>query len=256
MKGARISDFGGKSLNAADDHAQIYPDFEHPESEKLRQWFGINSASNFEQVRCLTAKPQGRESGGDNVRQEKGGNSNNLNLIREISDSLQDENDVDQFHFFFLNGYVSRIKNDDRIYYPACQSENCRRKVIEDSTGYKCEHCGKTYGSYTPTYMITARISDFTDSIYVNFAREHGAALMGMKAEEFKEFKENKSEEEVQAYFDSLLFKPLNIMIKGKFEFFNGENRMRYFAVKVFPHNTGQENRALLKRLEIYKHAI
>jgi hypothetical protein len=27
--------------------------------------------------------------------------------------------------------------------------------------------------------MITAKVSDFTDSLYVNFAREHGAALMG-----------------------------------------------------------------------------
>lgn len=101
--------------------------------------------------------------------------------------------------------------------------------------------------------MITAKISDFTDSIYINFAREHGTALMGMKAEEFKEFKEHESEEKVQAYFDSLLFKTFNIMVKGKFEFFNGENRMRYFAVKVFPHNVQAENRALLKRLEMYK---
>ena len=39
-----------------------------------------------------------------------------------------------------------------------------------------------------------------------------------MTAEEFKEFKENESEEKVQAYFDSLLFKTFNIMVKGKFE--------------------------------------
>lgn len=101
--------------------------------------------------------------------------------------------------------------------------------------------------------MITAKVSDFTDSIYVNFAREHGAALMGMSAEEFKEFKETETEEKVQAYFDSLLFKTFNIMVKGKFEFFNGENRMRFFAVKVFPHNVQAENRALLRRLEIYR---
>jgi len=43
-------------------------------------------------------------------------------------------------------------------------------------------------------------------------------------------------------------------MVKGKFEFFNGERRMRFFAVKVFPHNVQTENRALLKRLEIYSH--
>ena len=107
--------------------------------------------------------------------------------------------------------------------------------------------------SYQPTYMITAKISDFTESIYVNFAREHGAALMGMSAEEFKEFRETESEENIQNYFDSLLFKTFNIMVKGKFEYFNGENRMRYFAVKVFPHNVQAENRALLKRLEMYK---
>jgi replication factor A1 len=151
-----------------------------------------------------------------------------------------------------LNGYISRINNDEKIYYPACQSDNCRRKVIEDSTGYKCEHCGKTFISFQPTYMISARISDFTESIYVNFAREHGAALMGMKAEEFKEFKENHSEQEVQNFFDSLLLKPFNIMVKGKYEMFNNEYRMRYFAVKVFPHNVQAENKALLKRLEMY----
>ena len=43
-------------------------------------------------------------------------------------------------------------------------------------------------------------------------------------------------------------------MVKGKFEFFNGERKMRFFAVKVFPHNVSAENRALLKRLEIYNH--
>lgn len=106
---------------------------------------------------------------------------------------------------------------------------------------------------YNPTFMITAVISDFTESIYVNFAREHGDKLMGMTAQQFKTFKENESEATVQKYFDDLLFKPYNIMVKGKYEYFNGENRMRYFAVKVFPHNIQNENRALLSRLEMYK---
>jgi len=41
---------------------------------------------------------------------------------------------------------------------------------------------------------MTAKISDFTESIFVTFARDHGTTLMGMSAEEFKEFKENNSE--------------------------------------------------------------
>jgi hypothetical protein len=38
--------------------------------------------------------------------------------------------------------------------------------------------------------MIMARISDFTDSMYVYFTRENGTSLMGKTAEKFKEFKE------------------------------------------------------------------
>lgn len=120
---------------------------------------------------------------------------------------MKDSNDVDQHHMLFFNGYVSMIKNDDRIYYPACKNENCRRKVVEDQAGYRCENCGKTYESYTPTYMIMARVSDFTDSIYVYFTRENGTSLMGKTADKFKEFKENSTDEQVQNYFDSLLFR-------------------------------------------------
>jgi len=158
---------------------------------------GVDIQNN---MTSLTKKPQSRNDQAAAEAMNNNGDKNkasNLNLITEINDSLQEENDVDQFHFFFLNGYVSRIKNDERIYYPACQGENCRRKVVEDTAGFKCEHCGKTFLTYQPTYMITAKISDFTESIFVNFAREHGTALMGMKAEEFKEFRENNSEQDV-----------------------------------------------------------
>ena len=58
----------------------------------------------------------------------------------------------------------------------------------------------------------------------------------------------------MNVFFDQLLFRHFNIMIKGKIEQYNGENRMRYFAIKVLPHNTSAENKALLRRLELYKH--
>ena len=92
---------------------------------------------------------------------------------------MNSENDADKYQYYFLNGYVSRIKNDERIFYAACCSDNCRRKVSEEPQGFRCEYCNKSFASFRPTYMITAKMSDFTDSIYVNFAREHGTALMG-----------------------------------------------------------------------------
>ena len=167
VKGARVSDYGGKSLNAADDHAQIYTDLKHPDVAKLQRWYNENKGNA--DFNSLTAKREPR----DNTQVDRNeGKASNVNLVAEINEVLQNENDTDNAHFFFLNGFLARIKNTDNLYYPACPGENCRRKVVEESTGYRCENCQKTYMTFNPTYMITAKISDFTESIWVNFARE------------------------------------------------------------------------------------
>lgn len=88
---------------------------------------------------------------------------------------------MDASHVFFINGFLCQIKNDEKLMYCACPVENCKRKVNEVSPGaFRCEACDKTFPNFVPTYMITAKIADFTDSIYINFAREHGTAIMGM----------------------------------------------------------------------------
>ena len=54
VKSARASDFGGKSLNVADDHAQLFPDIDHPDTIKLKQWYHTVNMAN---VNNLTQKP-------------------------------------------------------------------------------------------------------------------------------------------------------------------------------------------------------
>jgi len=139
-------------------------------------------------------------------------------LICEIEESLRDENDYDNRHIFTINGYVARIKNQDRVFYPACPNDDCRKKVIEEAGAYKCENCQKTYPDFKPTYMISAKISDFTDSLYVNFTRDQGEAIIGMPADAYKKKTDQMSEDEISDFFDTLMFKHFNIMIKGRME--------------------------------------
>ena len=74
-----------------------------------------------------------------------------------------------------------------------------------------------------------------------------------MTADQFKVFKETK-QDEFEAFVDSLMFKEVNLMVRGKYQTYNGETKMKYFAVKVLPQrNIKSENAALLKRLNIYK---
>ena len=38
VKGARVSEFGGKSLNAADDHSSLFMDLNHDRCKQLLKW--------------------------------------------------------------------------------------------------------------------------------------------------------------------------------------------------------------------------
>lgn len=39
VKGARVSEFGGKSLNAADDHSSLFPELNHDRCRALLRWY-------------------------------------------------------------------------------------------------------------------------------------------------------------------------------------------------------------------------
>lgn len=39
VKGARVSEFGGKSLNAADDHSTLFPELNHERCRQLAKWY-------------------------------------------------------------------------------------------------------------------------------------------------------------------------------------------------------------------------
>lgn len=73
------------------------------------------------------------------------------------------------------------MTNDDKIYYLSCP--DCRKKVIEEATGWRCENCNKIQLTNTPTYMLSARLLDTSGGVYICFPRELGEPILnGMAA--------------------------------------------------------------------------
>lgn len=63
----------------------------------------------------------------------------------------------------------------------------------------------------------------------------------------------NSPEEEVTQFFQSFLFKKLNIMVKAKQEHYMGELKTKFYAVRVFPASYELENISMNNRLLMYK---
>ena len=70
IKGAKVSDFGGHSLNAASDHAQLFTDLtENTTFNRLSEWWRLFQIKNdddkdqfLSQMNSLTQKREPRES--------------------------------------------------------------------------------------------------------------------------------------------------------------------------------------------------
>ena len=67
VKGARVSEFGGKSLNAADDHSVLFVNMNHERCRGLKNWYDnlMENGSNdpLQGIRSLTLKSSKQEHG-------------------------------------------------------------------------------------------------------------------------------------------------------------------------------------------------
>ena len=92
--------------------------------------------------------------------------------------------------YYYVSAYIWILKNDDKTYYLACPEDKCKRKVIEESVGWRCTNCDKTYQNCVPTYMLSAKLADVSESFFVNFYRQEGTAIMGLPADKLKDIKD------------------------------------------------------------------
>lgn len=88
-----------------------------------------------------------------------------------------------------MNGYVSNIKKDANMIYSSCP--NCKKKVSEEDSGWRCEKCERYYPLPENRYILMAKFSDCSDSIYVNFFDQNAVPIMGnTSANDMKQFKD------------------------------------------------------------------
>jgi replication factor A1 len=149
------------------------------------------------------------------------------------------------------------VKNDDRTFYLACPEDSCKKKVIEESVGWRCENCNKTYPHCNPTYMLRAKISDVSDAAYVDFYRNEGTALMGLPADKLKELKDQGDIQVINEAYADRLYRHFAFLLKVRTRPGFGDNagqlQYSYSCIKIIPHQYKTENHMLLLRLNVYK---
>jgi replication factor A1 len=185
FKGVSVSDFGGRSLSMFSSSTMtVNPDI--PEAHGLRGWFdsegqALSEKNDWKNFSSAGLGGTGMGFGGDFTSDLK-----ERRTIGQVRDQNLGMSTDDKPDFFTMRGIVVHLKQDN-MYYPACASDGCNKKVtLEGNNSWRCEKCDRSFEAPEYRYIISANIQDYTGHIWLNGFNDVGEQLLGITANEYE----------------------------------------------------------------------
>ncbi|OTB09130.1 hypothetical protein M426DRAFT_316422 [Hypoxylon sp. CI-4A] len=217
FKGLKVSDFGGRSLSLLSSGTiSVDPDIE--EAHRLKGWYDSQGRTdNFASHNNMSS--MGAATGrGDQTK-----------LICQVKDENLGMENPD---YFDLKATVVYIKQDN-FAYPACSTENCNKKVVDQGDGtWRCEKCDIAHPRPQYRYIMSVNVNDHTGQLWLSCFDDVGRVIMGMSADELMEIKEN-DEDRIAGIFDAANCTKLHFTCRAKMDTYGETQRVRYQVMRA-----------------------
>ncbi|KAI0146990.1 replication factor-A protein [Xylariaceae sp. FL1272] len=213
FKGVKVSDFGGRSLSLLSSGTMaVNPDIE--EAHRLKGWYDSQGRTeNFNTHNSMASMGAAT------------GRKNQTKCIQQVKDENLGMGENPEY--FDLKATIVYIKQDN-FAYPACSSENCNKKVIDQGDGtWRCEKCDIAHPKPQWRYIMSVNVNDHTGQMWLSCFDDVGQIVMGMSADELTEIKEN-NEDRLSAVFEAANCSKLSFRCRAKMDTYGENQRVRY----------------------------
>ncbi|XP_041053664.1 replication protein A 70 kDa DNA-binding subunit isoform X1 [Carcharodon carcharias] len=237
IKGARLSDFGGRSLSVlSSSTVMINPDI--PEAFKLRAWFDT----------------EGQALEGTSISDVKSGSfaggSTNWKMLLEVKN--ENLGHGDKADYYTTVGTVVYLKKENCM-YQACPTTECNKKVVDQQNGlYRCEKCDREFTNFKYRMILSVNLADFGENQWVTCFQETAEAILGQNATYLGELKDS-NEQAFEEIFQNANFRSYICRIRVKLETYNDESRIKATMMDVKPVDHKEYSKRLI--MNIRKHA-
>ncbi|KAJ8267219.1 hypothetical protein GJAV_G00139920 [Gymnothorax javanicus] len=234
VKGARLSDFGGRSLSALfSSTVMINPDI--PEAYKLRGWY--DKEGHALDGQSLTEMRAGGGGGGGNT---------NWKMLSDVkSEHLGHGEKADYFSCVATIVYLRK----ENCLYQACPSQDCNKKVVDQLNGmYRCEKCDREFPNFKYRLILSANIADCGDNQWVTCFQDSAEVILGHDADYLGKLRES-SEASFEEVFQHANFSTYNFRIRVKLETYNDETRIKATVMEVQPVDHREYSRRLISSI-------
>jgi len=237
VKGARLSDWGGRSLSIASSSQSIL-NADIKESHSLRGWYdSVGHSVDFNEYRS-----DGAQGGGGNY-------STNWKTFAEAKGESTALTSSGKADYYTVKGTIVFMKKDNCM-YQACPSSDCNKKVVDQSNGlFRCEKCNKEYPNYQWRMILNLNVADSSDNQWATCFQDTAEMILGKSADDI-----GKLREENEAAFDTMFteatFKSFVFKLRSKMETYNDESRMKTVCVNATQVDFAEYNKHLIEDIE------
>ncbi|KAI5626710.1 replication protein A 70 kDa DNA-binding subunit, partial [Silurus asotus] len=236
IKGARLSDFGGRSLSTLySSTLMINPDI--PEAYKLRGWYD----------------KEGHALDGQSMTEMRGGGGSGPTNWKTLADVKNEHlGHGDKADYFTCIGTIVYMRKENCL-YQACPSKDCNKKVVDQQNGmFRCEKCDKEFPDFKYRLMLSANIADFADNQWVTCFQDSAETILGQKSDYIGQLKDS-NEASFDEVFQHANFSTFVFRNRVKLETYNDESRIKVTVVEAKPVDHKEYCKRLI--MNIRKHA-
>ncbi|XP_065830843.1 replication protein A 70 kDa DNA-binding subunit-like [Oscarella lobularis] len=232
IKGARVSDFGGRCLSV-NSAGSMNLNSDVPDATSLKEWYKLEGHA---------ALAKSISGGLQELRPAE------FKLLSQIKgDGLGHM--TDKPDYFSARAMVVFFKKDNCL-YKACPLPDQNFKVVEAGEGvYRCEKLDKTFDSFKWRFILQLHIADFSGEQWISCFNESGEALLGMSSEDLGNLKETNETAFDEAFSDAT-FKLYNFRLRIKMETYNDEQRLKCTCLGLSKLNFREEASTLMDRIK------
>jgi len=237
VKGVRVSEFNGKSLNSLNS-TQMLVNANIPEAEALKTWFENDFSASS--VKSLT------------VQGERGGGGGPVTFAdRKTFKQITDEGFGfgEKPDYVTMRATVINVKYDQENgpWYHACPEGDKPFKVVQEgNSAWRCEKLNKTFPNKTNRYVLPVHMADHTGSHFTTYFDDIAKQMLdGRSADELQELQESDAVA-FEGVFKKAMFTDYVVRMRVKNETYNEEARMKYSIVKCQPVDYAKECASLI----------
>jgi len=246
VKGVKVSDFNNRSLSTVSTSSiEANPDI--PEAHQLREWLSSQHGDVPTHPLSVSGRAPGAPGGDGGFAGGRTDPKRTLSEIKEANLGRGPEPD-----YFVCRATISLFKKEGVMWYNACPTKGCNKKVTQQGGMWRCDKCNASTPERDVRYILSMLVTDHTSNQWLSSFDDVGAQILKHPAQELSNWKENQQDHLVEQVFSNSLFQTFNFKIRAKEETYNSEPRVKCSIISATQVAWAQEGRAMVEEIKKY----